>query len=235
MPFGMVTRNWREALRIFLVPAILGMLVVAFGTAVAGVFADNTAVIIGLLMVLVVAIVYVTLWTVVAWHRFVLLEEAPTGWLPRLSKKHMASYFVAGLKIFLVSFLIGIPVGFVLGFFGQLLGSLNGRLVQFGLMFIVAVLAYRWVAILPAAAIGQPIGMKNAYEATKGATGAIILVLAISFGLGFAAELVVTAVSKVLPIIGVALDLVAASIIGLINVSVLTTFYGHYVEGRPID
>jgi hypothetical protein len=49
----------------------------------------------------------VTLWVAVTWHRYVLLEEAPNGWIPRWNMSANCSYFYQSIKIVLISAAVG--------------------------------------------------------------------------------------------------------------------------------
>lgn len=98
--FGMVIRNWREALRIFLVPALIGLVVVActiglvafsFSSASAQV-AYNGAFWFSFAATFIVSALLAT-WCVVAWHRFVILEEMPQGWLPTFNGGQILAYW----------------------------------------------------------------------------------------------------------------------------------------------
>jgi hypothetical protein len=49
----------------------------------------------------------IAIWVAVTWHRYVLLEESPQGWIPRWNKKDSLAYFLKSLKLmllFLLSF-----------------------------------------------------------------------------------------------------------------------------------
>jgi len=177
------------------------------------------------------------LWVAVAWHRYVLLEETPSGVLPPFNGSRMLSYLghgillglVLAVPILLVSFLAGMAMG--IGSTGLVIAA-----VIFGVLGVAAVfiISARLYVILPAAAIGRSMKMSAAWEATKGYTGAIIaayvlfLLLAIGFGLiiGFA--------SGALGLVGALLLMVVNVVLTMIGASFLTTIYGVTVEGREL-
>ena len=76
--------------------------------------------------------------------------------------------------------------------------------------------------------------LKEAWAATKNSTGPILL-SAILLGVvnGFTGWLV-TQSFLAAPIMGLLLSLLQQATIGMISVSILTTIYGHYVEGREL-
>jgi hypothetical protein len=98
----------------------------------------------------------------------------------------------------------------------------------------VIILMYRLVVIMPAAAIGKPIGLKDALEATRGANLDIAVLLVTLFLANFAVQIVGGLIVFLVPVVGIVALVVCGFIFALTGVSVLTTFYGHYIEGRPI-
>lgn len=243
--FGMVLRNWREALQIGLVPVLL---VVAFGVVVLrsaavelfrGVNPEDMdyvfsqpQVISGVLVVWLVAVMSM-LWIVVNWHRFVLLEEFPTGWVPPFRFGPVLGYFGRIILLGLLALLLMIPVGMVAGLLMVIpvLGVL-----AFGAAYVLlAIGIYRVIVILPACAVEKPISLGAAFAATKGANFDIFILMIVSFGANILLQLVILAFSAILPLLGILVSIPVALALALVNVSVLTTFYGHYIEGRPIE
>lgn len=183
------------------------------------------------------------LWIAVAWHRFVLLEESPGAAFPPFRGSLMLSYFYRG-------FLIGLVVGFLGAILGLLLyfvwtfalGAFGVRpraaLVDFLMSLSVGIpmmaLFYRISPILPAAALGDKMTFNEAMTATGSR---------MSTWLGLAA--IMTVVSAILSL--VALFLMGISlpvaivwavlqqwVMIMFNISILTTIYGHYIEGREL-
>lgn len=243
--FGMVLRNWREALQIGLVPALL---VVAFSVVVLrsaavelfqGVNPEDMdyvfsrpQVVSGVLVVWLVAMVSM-LWIIVNWHRFVLLEEFPTGWLPPFRLGPVLGYLGRIILLGVLALLFMIPVGMVAGLF--LVIPVLG-VVALGAMYIfLAIALYRVVVILPACAVEKPVSLSTAFNATKGANFDIFILMLVSFGVNILLQLVVLAVSAIVPLLGALVSIPVFLALSLVNVSVLTTFYGHYIEGRPIE
>ncbi|TCK99880.1 hypothetical protein BXY66_3584 [Shimia isoporae] len=243
----LVARNWREALKIFLVPGLIAAIVLGFALTSSGVsysmmtseeatsaeFFSGTTVfslLVGYLAVLIVAF-----WCVVSWHRYVLLEEYPSGWIPPFRFDRILSYLGHGLLLILVAMVLMVPVFAIIALLASI--GLEGLTVVLAIpaYFFVVVIMYRLAPILPAAAIGKPLKLMESLQATKGAAGAIILLLVVSFAVNLAVQLLATLLGMISPVVaGLALFL-ATLFLMMVNISILTTFYGLYIEGRSID
>ncbi|KPA23393.1 hypothetical protein shim_03270 [Shimia sp. SK013] len=243
----LVARNWREALKIFLVPSLIAAVIVGIALTSSGFsysmvtsestssaeFASGTtiaAILLGYLAVLIIAF-----WCVVTWHRFVLLEEYPQSWIPPFRFDRILSYFGHGLLLGLVAIALMIPIAAIIALMASM--GLEGLAVVIAIpvyIFVIVVM-YRLVPILPAAAIGKPLKLRESFDATKGAAGAILLLLVISFIVNFLAQFVAGLIGSLVPAIGVVALFLASLFLSMVNISVLTTFYGLYIEGRPID
>jgi hypothetical protein len=243
---GMVFRNLNEAVKIGLVPVIILALVVAglvsFSGLTLDLLSDEEALgraigtgQVGLAFVLILlAWVIVTLWIFVSWHRFILLEEYPQSWIPPFRFDRILAYLWRGIVLGLIAAALMLPTVGIAAVVGSVVPGL-AVILTFVAILALVVVVYRLVAILPAAAIGQPLTIGQAWEATRGATGAIFGLLLVSFLAQVLLQLVSGAILAVIPVLGVLFQFLVTLIMSLVNVSVLTTFYGHYIEGRPID
>ena len=193
----------------------------------------------GAFVMFIVSIV-VSLWIAVAWHRFILLEEAPEGVIPAFNGAAIGSYFVACLIFGLILILIAIPVGFLAGLvilpFAMAGGGQPGLVGAFlfgALLYLpLAYVGYRISPILPSAALGERMPLKEAWYAT-GTSGAAFVVLTV---VSVLASLILQWPSGVLgwPIGPVWLFLVQWATV-LVGASILTTIFGHYVEKRALN
>ena len=95
-------------------------------------------------------------------------------------------------------------------------------------------LFYRFCPVLPAAAVGRPMTFASAWEATKGNGGSIAMLVVLVVLLSMLLE-VPNMIGGSDTAIGIIYSLVVNWIMTLVGSSVLTTFYGHFVEGRAID
>ncbi|MFY0620400.1 MAG: hypothetical protein JXQ89_01755 [Pelagimonas sp.] len=173
------------------------------------------------------------LWVMVNWHRYVILEEYPSGWVPPFHADRVLGYLGRILLLALVMFVVMIPIGIGAAVFAAIAPPL--ALVFMAVAYIaVIILMYRLVVIMPAAAIGKPIGLRDALEATKGANLDIAVLLVTLFLANFAVQIVGGLIVFLVPVVGIVALAVCGFIFALTGVSVLTTFYGHYIEGRPI-
>ena len=111
-------------------------------------------------------------------------------------------------------------------------GLLAG-LVLIALVYLpVAWVGYRISPILPSAAMGKRMPLKEAWYAT-GTSGAAFVVLTV---ITVVAGYLVNAPAQALPgILGVLWAFLANWASVLVGASILTTIYGHYVEGRQLD
>jgi len=178
------------------------------------------------------------LWIAVGWHRFVLLDEMPRAPLPTPPGDRLWSYVGRALQMVLVFIVFGLGVGLVLTI--AMMVSNASPWVAFPLMIgaiaFAVLITYRLAPIFPGAAIGRPIGIGEAWNATSGGSGALLLMAIISAIASFLLDLPVEILSR-LPwgqFTSIAWIVVTYWIKLMVGVSILTTIYGVYVEKRAI-
>lgn len=243
----MVLRNLTQALQISVVPALIGGflaigLFFLFGIPFEEFNSETTdfpdgvtaASFTGFLLCFMVVIFGVMLWIVVSWHRFVLLEEYPSGLVPPFRFDRVLAYFGRLLMLGLIALIIMIPGTLIISMVAQA-SAVLGILVWLGLIIFLTIGFYRASAILPAAAIGKPLKLSEAWQATSGASGAIALLVVLSILFQLLLQLLASLLLFV-PIIGIFVVLFASMlIVPLINVSILTTIYGVFIEKRELS
>jgi hypothetical protein len=178
------------------------------------------------------------LWIAVAWHRFVLLDEIPQTLLPPFHGDRILAYLGRSIIVCLIIFAIAIVVGFVNA---VILAATNGSPVALVLttllvVFVALLISYRLAPMFPAAAIGKVLGVREAWAATTGSTGTIVVLALVSALASVIVDLPVLLLQN-LPggaIIAFAWTAVTSWFKLLIGVSILTTLYGVYVEKREI-
>lgn len=177
--------------------------------------------------------VAVSLWVAVAWHRYVLLAELPTGVLPRLHLPQMGLYFLWGLGLAVIVW--GPVMGVIwIGFQTDSMGPGYAIVVAI-LTAVLAWVGVRLWPILPAVAIGRPLGLRAAWQATRPfAVGLIGLLILIGVS-GAVLSWLVLAVMVAAPMLGAVLVVALQWLYTMFILSILTTLYGVYVEGREID
>jgi hypothetical protein len=95
------------------------------------------------------------------------------------------------------------------------------------------VVFFRLSTILPAAAIGKPLTLKAAWAGTEGSSVTILILVLILGAAQFALQLLL-GLLLLAPVIGVVLMVLGTVVSGLVNISVLTTLYGYYIEKRAL-
>lgn len=168
-------------------------------------------------------------WIAVGWHRYVLIGEGGQSWLPALHGSEFLGYvgriLLLGLIYLGASFVITLLVGLV----APILILPLATLVWFIVFFRAGV-------ILPAGAIAKPIPLGVAWSATKGKTGTIIALALMTYALTLLLQIPGgLAGGTGFSLIGVIYGLVTGWIVLMVGVGVLSTLYGHFVEGRSLD
>lgn len=240
-----VTGNLGAAMRISLLPMGLQVtvslgLIAGLTGALDGMGAASPGQ--GVTAAVLVSILIMTLtafWLAVAWHRFVLLKEAPTGWVPGIDGRPLLAYLRRSIVCLVILGLVASALLFVCTVAVKLLGVVAAPLLLAMFLLIVAlpvmVLGLRLAASLPAAAIGAEGDFTTGWQATRGATLDIallaLLLILIQIALEFLGLMLVAAN---LPILSTAWQIAVSWLVAVIAISVLTTLYGHYVEGREL-
>jgi hypothetical protein len=231
----MVVDQWRQALRISAFLYILLSLVSIFLLMLAPPSAEampNQ----WLLFLGALAGAFAFIWIAIGWHRYILLDETPTSFVPQFRGDRVLAYLGYSLVTGIIGGLIalaGILVVMVIAMATGPLFATVGVLVAILPIFVVA---YRLAPVFPAAALGRKTSIGEAWASTRGAVGAFI-VLAIISTIASAAIDLPANLLRTLPAGGI-LSLLWLTVTGwikvMIRVSILTTIYGHYVERRAI-
>lgn len=174
-------------------------------------------------------------WIAVSWHRFILLGDTQPARVRSIQQ------FTIVTKYTFVLFLIAAPSLLILfAVFFYLNNSANfsdpsvsvfGAILFILGLFYYAIL-YRFGVSLVALAIGRPIGLSSTWRASRGKAFALaqLIILIIGCQVVFLAPYFLYPESTTVEVIGIFTDLALL----LIGVSVLTTMYGTWVEGREL-
>lgn len=185
-------------------------------------------------LVLGILAVIASLWIAVAWHRFVLKEEYPSGWLPRWHGAYMLAYLgrsiLLGLLIALAVTVAAVPLGLIITLVPGLVGALPLMMIGFG-----AYLFFRLSVMLPAAALGEKLTLGDAWNASKGETGTLLTLTAIVVAASIVIQLPSMLHNNPGSVINLIYGLVVNWFATIIGISLLTTLYGHFIEKRSID
>jgi hypothetical protein len=239
----LVLGDWRNALKIsgllyliYAIPALIFALLFPVPTRPEqGMAAIGNGGFLGLITAILAIIAFV--WIAVAWHRYVLLDEMPTGQFPEFNSSRLLSYGGYSLLIGLIGVVLSLIVSTVVGIIAIPLLGVGGAFIT-GLLALACVLivGYRLAPILPAVAIGKPLTLRQAWEATNNANAAIIVLAVLSAIAAIAIDIpaFILAAAGPLAFLGVLWTLATGWLKMIVGVSILTTLYGHYIEGRAI-
>ena len=175
-------------------------------------------------------------WIAVAWHRYVLLDEVPQGQFPAFNGSRLFRYAIYSLGIGLLAVIVAAVVGAVAALVFAIVPVLL-FVAALAAMAAALVVFYRLAPVLPAVAVERPLTFGGAWEATKGASSAIIVLAIVSAVASFIIELpamVLAMGGSIGSTLALLWTLGTDWLRMLVGVSILTTLYGHYVEGRPI-
>ncbi|NIZ11829.1 hypothetical protein [Phaeobacter sp. HF9A] len=239
----MLLRNLGDVLRIFLVPtlvAVAGIYCLAQVLGVYDVFVDATAgrpprnpgSFIGSALLIIVFFFLVYTWPIVAWHRYVLLEEPVSGFVPEIKADRIIGYIGQAFLLSLLLLLLMIPVGVVISIVLRMAGAQIVGLMPIigpGLAILPTWVFMRLSVSLPSVALGNKMRLGDIWSATSGGAvlGLTVLVMILQAALEFSYGL--------LPgIAGTVWWLVGTTVFSLLQISIVTTLYGYYIEKRPI-
>ncbi len=239
--------NFGAAIKVSLVPFLSGMLIFLafiFGAGFLNATQYDTAFTLtspGAVLMIIIGFVFLLLFAIsiaVNWHRYILLAEQPRWW-PRLHRGPILIYLGRAILIGLVWIL---PIGIFVVISRAISTNTAFGLGILGLgIFAIAVILIlplwlRLSASLPGAAIaGETIG--KTWNATRGAYGTLMmLTLFLSFigRLCAVPDLVVPQPHGPQTIFMFLWDIATGWFLAMLELSVLTTLYGYYVEKRDL-
>ncbi|WP_424943575.1 hypothetical protein [Aliiroseovarius crassostreae] len=254
--WGMVWRNKAKAARISVVLFVMTILIeVVMGLLSAfssDPFANYTPLgPIGDLFIGIISLI-IGAWIAVAWHRFVLLNETPTGWVPSW---HGSEVMLYTLWIFLMA--IGMLVALIPVFAAivpVIMQIETEAAPNMGMAFIVSVIAAVFVTFLMIAmmrlspvlvsrSLGQNLSLKQAWRATRGSSKLIfgvffwlfLILIGIVIVVGsFVAILSAANLWVLLAGLGIPAYFVGIWLMTLLQISIMTTIYGVFIEGREL-
>ena len=242
--------NLGQAARLTLVPTFLPLIILIvlmpdLGMGLMGPadpFASTTPVpdealgssLLALLTFIVVSVVGYC-WAAVGWHRFVLLEEFGRGVVPSWHGNLIMSYLGRAFLIGLLTIAVAIAGMIVVGI---LTAAFQSVTIIFVLMtgFILGLtwMITRVGLILPAAALGQQMSMRESWAETRPVASHILVpLLFISIGMTILGQLVIFIFGA--SMLAIIPNAVMYWIQVLLNLSLMTTLYGTQVEGRPLN
>ena len=208
-----------------------------------------------LVLLVFLAVLVFLLWAVslvaIVWHRYILLEEVPQGIIPYRKEFHVGRYFWYGIGISLLALIIVSIVGGILGLIVgpfmldslENMGSTQDMAAgAFGMAFLIglvmgvilAVLYLRMALILPAVALGEGLTLGQAWKATSGYTGTILVMAVVLAIVNAIVPMVIGMAFGELVWINLALTALYQWFYFMFGISILSTLYGHIVQKREV-
>ena len=242
--FILLFRNFGNALKVSVGPVLLflmlGLLVLkVMGLTMQQVIWDTTmgiptpSVILFVLLALV-ALIFTSAWIAVAWHRFILLEDYP-AFLPAIVNRPIWAYAGRSFILGIVMILAVIPAAIVAGILAQIFGATSTPTllaVGFALGVYFSYIWLRIALVLPATAVGTSMRLGESWKSTSPLSSAILGASAILVALNIAASSLLGALTG--GGVVMAVDVAVNWITLMVGTSILTTLYGHVVEGRSL-
>ena len=206
--------------------------------------------------VLGIAVLVFLVWGIsmvaVVWHRYILLEELPSGFLPTRPGLRIWPYFWYGIGIAAIVVLALAIMFFVTTIFvdpktiyhafDQTVLSLefSDVALRFAVGLLSSLIYLRLALILPAVALDSSLTLGDSWGETKSFTGSIIVVAILLSVLNGGATIVFdVARQSVLGNGGLLLAIVLITVAFqwfyfMLNISILSTLYGHIVQKREV-
>lgn len=249
--FRMIFGNFGQALKVSVGPFLI--LVLAQGVLF-GVIATNADTVVGangpmvLAMLLMIPLfLFVMAWVAVAWHRFILKEEY-TNILPAVSGRPIWPYAGKVILLTLLIFVISIPIFFVLNSVAipfvsmSHIDPITGEadlpiwpLVVFMFGFLlIGFVALRLGIALVGTAVEKPMAFGEAWNVTKPVAWTIFGVVIILGLINLVPTILTFVVGIRVPILSAVFSIALNWLTTMLGISILTTIYGHVVEGREL-
>lgn len=185
-----------------------------------------------------IAIVLTSVWIAVAWHRFILLSEQPDGYFSYPNGRRVNEYFWRMMLSFLGLIMVAGIFWVILLYAAEFVGFGADPTTRIAILILplilVVYLFLRMSPYLTAIAVGKTISIGEAWQATKGSGSAIIVILLVVGGYQVAVEALIFPLIGANMVTNILYDIVTSWIDMMIWITLLTTFYGHYVEGREL-
>ncbi|MEO0486793.1 MAG: hypothetical protein AAF092_12885 [Pseudomonadota bacterium] len=181
-------------------------------------------------------IIYLPLvaWLAIGWHRFVLAEEYPNGFMPPWQRGRTLPYVIRFVMVFLAFFFASVVAGIVIILLSTLalpLGVVAG-VIAFPMLFLFYT---RISIVLPAISIDRgDFNIGAALRATKPHNWTIFGAMLVFLLYIIALMIVAALLSAIMPFLTSSFEIIIEWLFLVIGISFLTTLYGITVEGRTL-
>ena len=228
-----LTGNLGAALTLSVLPLLLAVLGIGIGMAARQALAvgDPPGIIVAVVAVAIVATFVLAFVSLAAsWHRHVLLGERPQVF--RSIGGSEARYFWAAVRMSLVIMLIVfMPMILIVALTSALNGSIYVTMLASLIIGIaVAIIGLRLGTGLAGAAIGAAKPLTTGWKGTESCLGTLLLLAVFSQIL----QTILNLASQIPGLVGLVVTLLAAWLGTLLSLSIITTLWGHFVEGRAL-
>ncbi|MFY0682002.1 MAG: hypothetical protein JXR13_15635 [Thalassovita sp.] len=251
----MVVTNPKAVLHIFVIPTgIFAALVYGAFRLLVSDFSGQIP--LGPFVITLILFFVVFLLMIVKWHQFILLDTSPRGLFLKGNLSLSAAYFFRGLLISLMMLIPALVIVYlIMPIVTPLLQSMlidasnNPAVSGFGAGVLVTiwlsslivttplmVLFYCVSPILPATAIEKPLDLRDAVGAMSGSMGAIIVCALVTGMVNGAVDMLPYLLSLVVgnSVIAFVVPLLLQALLLVVNISILTTIYGYFVQKREL-
>ncbi len=239
----MILDNIGEAIKASAVPVLLlFLLAVVFGSQIPVIDPSMTpeelaaidlGPVFGNMAIMIVGYLILFGWLAVTWHRFILLGEYPKP-VPAFAGKNLGAYIGQLVILFLILIVVGLVVA-LLGGLVTTIVPIFGALVGAVLVVLLGIVYLRLALTLPAVAVGARLGVREAWTITKPHAGTFVGIFFLLVLLRIVMALPGLVMASIgLGLVAVALNLLASWFTMIVGVGILTTLYGHIVEGREL-
>ena len=226
---SMIFNNFAMALRVSIAPFLLVILTGALAI-LSPVF----------LILLALVGFFSAAWTAVAWHRFILVEDYP-GYIPPLRLDAILPYLgktiLLTLGLGVIAFVGLFALAPFLGLFPISTPSvMMSAIVLFTVLFVM-ILGWLWFRIgmvLPAIAVQKQMTFGESFRDTAPASKSIFLAVGILAVIGVLCDLVAKSAFGTTTGVGFIFQIASQWFLFMLGVSMLTTIYGHVIEGRDL-
>lgn len=196
----------------------------------------------GLLIGLMLVSISLWLWSALAWHRFILLAEYPRYFWPgvawgavrRFAGSSLSVVVMAAILVFCAMVILGFVLGFASAWTKQPPGWFAITVaIAASCPILVAVL--RLTLLLPHSAVTGDGGLGRIWTASTGCFWTFFAILACTSAIRFGWNYLLQN-QGILPFDSVGFGIIALGelIQSVLMISIITTLYGHYVQGRPL-
>ena len=228
-----LTGNLGAALTLSFLPLLLAALGIGIGMAAHQALAvgDPPGIIVAVVAVAIIATFVLAFVSLAAsWHRHVLLGERPQVF--RSIGGSEARYFWAAVRMTLVIMLIVfMPMILIVALTSALNGSIYVTMLASLIIGIaVAIIGLRLGTGLAGAAIGAAKPLTTGWKGTESCLGTLLLLAVFSQIL----QTILNLASQIPGLVGLVATLLAAWLGTLLSLSIITTLWGHFVEGRAL-